>query len=63
MPAKKKKTAKKPSVAAVITIRGPGKMTPEGRAEIAAWLRRHAKMLMKDGPKYTTGTFTGRYFY
>lgn len=56
------KRAKEKS-AAVITIKAPGKMSKKGRREIAAWLRRHASMLVKDGDKYTDGRFTGRYLY
>ena len=49
--------------AAIITIKQPGKMTPKGRRDIAAWLRRHAEMLVKEGKNYTEGRFTGRYLY
>lgn len=49
--------------AAIITIKRPGDMTAKGRRDIAAWLRKHADMLVKEGKNYTTGRFTGRYFY
>ena len=55
------KTAKRPTAAAVVTIHGAGRMTPEGRKAIAAWLREHAKALLKDGARYTEGRYTGRY--
>lgn len=64
MPLKKamKKRPKQKS-AAVVSIFGASRMTAQGRRRIAAWLRRHAAMLVKDGPKYTHGRFTGRYLY
>jgi hypothetical protein len=49
--------------AAIITLKAPGKMSKKGRKDIAAWLRRHALMLVKDGDKYTDGRFTGRYIH
>ncbi len=49
--------------AAILTMRSPGKMTKRGRRDIAAWLRRHAAMLLRDGDKYTEGRFIGRYMY
>jgi hypothetical protein len=49
--------------AAIITIKAPGKMTKAGRKDIAAWLRRHASMLLKHGEQYTDGRFTGRYLH
>jgi hypothetical protein len=59
--ATKRKTKEKS--AAVISIFAASEMTPKGRREIAAWLRRHADMLVKEGKKYTSGRFTGRYLY
>jgi hypothetical protein len=56
----KRKSAKS---AASITIKSPGKMTKRGRKDIATWLRQHANWLTKYGDEYTTGRFTGRYFY
>ena len=49
--------------AAILTIYGAPDMTPEGRKDIAEWLRLHAKMLVKDGSNYARGRFTGRYLY
>jgi hypothetical protein len=48
--------------AAVLTIKRADEMTPAGRKAIAAWLRRHAAMLLKDGKDYAP-TFRGRYLY
>lgn len=53
--------ATKEESCAVITIKRPGLMTAKGRRDIAAWLRRHADMLVKEGKNYTEGRFTGRY--
>jgi hypothetical protein len=47
----------------VLTIFGAPAMTLKGRKQIAAWLRRHADMLVKEGANYTLGRFTGRYLY
>lgn len=57
MPARKIKSA------AVITIKAPGKMTKAGRKNIAAWLRKHASMLLRHGEQYTDGRFTGRFIH
>lgn len=54
---------KREQSAAVLTIFSPGKMTPRGRKDIAAWLRRHASHLLKHGNDYTEGRFTGRFIY
>ena len=49
---------------AIVTIKKPGMMTPKGRKEIAAWLRRQAANLLKYGKDYNdTGAFRARYFY
>lgn len=45
---------------AVVTIRQAPQMTPKGRMEVAAWLRKHATRLETDGARYATH-FTGRY--
>lgn len=55
--------ARKEKSAAIVTIRGPGKMTKRGRRDIAMWLRRHAAHLLKHGEQYTEGRFTGRFIY
>lgn len=48
--------------AAVLTVNHPDVMTPQGRREIAAWLRRQAYMLVRDGDQYAS-RFTARYLY
>ena len=48
---------------AVVTIKGPGNMTPKGRRQIAAWLRNVADGLVRDGRNYTFGRFRARYLY
>ena len=45
---------------ATFTIHEASRMTREGRAEIAAWLRSTAKSLTRDGDKYAK-RFTARY--
>ena len=55
--------AKKDKSAAVVTIHGAPRMTPKGRKEIAAWLRRQADSLVKHGKDYTETRFTARYLY
>jgi hypothetical protein len=61
----KKRSKKKSRIktAAILTIKYPGKMSAQGRRDIAAWLRRHAADLLKHGQDYTTGLFRGRYNY
>jgi hypothetical protein len=54
---------KAPKTAAIITIRGAGRMTKKGRRDIANWLRRHADSLVKYGHEYSNGRFIGRYHY
>ena len=50
--------------AACLTIKRPGDMTKQGRADIAKWLRSQATRLVRDGTKYNaTGSFTARYMY
>ena len=46
---------------AVITIRGAKEMGSRGRATIAAWLRKQADGLMKEGNEYAV-RFTARYY-
>lgn len=46
---------------ASLRIKAPGKMTPQGRKDIAQWLRFHAKNLTRN--KYTTGEFSGSFSY
>lgn len=50
------------SSAAIVTIYRAGEMTPQGRHNVAAWLRRHAHWLVKSGRLYSK-RFTGRYLY
>lgn len=57
------KKRRKEKSAAIITIRKPGKMSAQGRRDIAKWLRMHAAYLIKHGEKYTGGRFIGRYLY
>lgn len=50
--------------AAILTIKKPGDMSAKGRTDIAAWLRRQARNLVRYGKKYNdTGNFTARYLY
>jgi hypothetical protein len=56
-----KKTRK--LAAAVITIHRVPDMTPGGRRQIAAWMRKQADYLIKDGKDYTKGRFTARYLH
>lgn len=52
----------KEKVAASVHIHGAPRMTPEGRKEIAVWLRKHANWLLKEGTNYAE-RFRGRYMY
>lgn len=56
------KKAVKRKWAAVLTIFDADDMTPKGRKDIAEWLRRQAKFLVKDGDKLSK-RFTARYMY
>lgn len=58
-----KRKVRREKSAAVVTIHSAPEMTARGRRQVAAWLRRHADMLVKDGKNYTRGRFTGRYLY
>lgn len=49
--------------AATLTIAAPGKMTAKGRSDIAVWLMRQARNLVKDGKLYTNGRFTAGFNY
>lgn len=48
--------------AAILTIKDAASMTPEGRQEIAAWLRREARMLVMHGRWYDK-VARARYLY
>ena len=48
--------------AAILTIKGAAKMSPEGRRAIAQWIKKQADALVKDGLLYS-GKFTARYLY
>lgn len=48
--------------AAVLTIKDADKMTEQGRADVANWLRRQAKLLKAHGKDYAP-RFRGRYLY
>lgn len=54
--------AKKERSAAIVTIKDADRMTPKGRREIAAWLRRQAGFLTKHGDNFA-GLFRARYIY
>lgn len=47
--------------AAVLSLFSVPAMTAKGRANIAAWLRRQATMMLREGKNYTEGRFTARY--
>ena len=49
--------------AATLTINNPGLMSKRGRRDIAAWLRRQADHLVKDGDAYTEGRFRAGFNY
>lgn len=49
--------------AAILTIKGAGRMSPKGRKAIVAWLRRQASFLAQHSKDYSTGRFTARYLY
>lgn len=59
----KRKAKGRAKRAAVVTIYDAPRMTARGRRQIAAWLRRRAAMLVKDGRNYTEGRFISRYLY
>jgi hypothetical protein len=46
---------------ALLTIQKPGKMTDRQRKDIAQWLERLSKHLLKEGKNYTEGRFTARF--
>ena len=46
---------------AILTIFKPGKMTDEGRREIAAWMRRQARNFAHYGEQYSEIRFVARY--
>lgn len=48
--------------AAILTIKEAAEMTPEGKKDIARWLRRQAKFLEQSGAEYAS-RFTARYLY
>jgi len=48
--------------AAILTIKRAARMTPRGRKDIAAWLRRQASFLEKHAKEYSE-RFTARYLY
>ena len=53
----------KTKLAAILTIKAPGKMSLRGRRDIARWLRDNAVQLQGYGHRYTKSTFRARYFY
>ena len=48
--------------AAIITIRAADQMTPEGRNDIATWMRKQADFLCEHGDEYSK-EFRARYLY
>ena len=44
----------KKKCAATLTIHDTAMMTPSGKKEIAEWLKKQAKMIMKEGSNYST---------
>jgi hypothetical protein len=54
--------AVKTKSAAIITVRDAHIMTPKGRKEIAAWMRKSADTLVKHGKEFGP-RFTYRYQY
>ena len=56
------KTQPKVQSAAILTIKDADKMAPEGRKEIANWLRQQAKDLIKYGKNYNK-KMIARYLY
>lgn len=64
MPTKKKRKKGGLESVAILTIKRPGAMTPDGRRLVVAWLISHAHYLLKDGHMYTDkGNFVGRYLF
>ena len=57
-PTKKSETEER--CCAVLTLKGAGEWTPEGRRHIAEWLRQKARDLVKDGHNYSP-RFRARY--
>ena len=49
--------------AAILTILAAPDMTARGRRQIAAWLKRQADFLVKEGKNYTPKRYTARYLY
>jgi hypothetical protein len=48
--------------AAIVTIHKAANMTPEGKREIAAWLKKQAGFLLKNADKMSL-RYTARYLY
>lgn len=59
---KPRKGVKKEKCAASITIHDAADMSFKGKKEIADWLRKQAKMLLKEGDNYST-RFRASYLY
>jgi hypothetical protein len=55
-------TKKVPKSAAILTIKDAPNMSEKGKKEVAEWLKRQAKMLIKEGDNYAKN-FTARYLY
>jgi hypothetical protein len=50
-------------VIAELKINRPGKMTPTGRRQVAAWLRRQAALLIAVGHSYADDAYRARYLF
>lgn len=48
--------------AAIVTVIQPGRMTPQGRKDIARWIRRQASLLERHADKLGR-RFVARYLY
>lgn len=62
MATRKKKSPAKTRSAATVVIRDAENMTPKGRRQVAAWLKRQAGFLLKYH-KALSPRFTARYMY
>lgn len=49
-------------IVASIMIHDAAMMTPKGKKDIADWLKKQAKMLLKEGDNYTT-RFRAAFYY
>lgn len=54
---------KKAKRVATLAIASPGKMTNKERSDIAVWMMKQARQLLKHGGNYTEGRFTAGFNY